>query len=108
MNKDSVENLTNDLKDILLETKQELKNKDDYIKKQKTVQELTKKEYQKLYEEHARARKQLQQYEAYMKTQKIEKRRKEKKEFEKQKKELERRKTEQENDMSMLNELKKF
>ena len=47
MSKDSVQNLTKDLKDILLKTKQELKNKDDYIKKQETVQELTKKEYQK-------------------------------------------------------------
>ena len=52
MSKDSVESLTKDLKDILIQTKQELKNKDDYIKKQKTVQELTKKEYQKLYEEY--------------------------------------------------------
>ena len=78
MSKDSVENLTKDLKDILLKTKQELKNKDDYIKKQKTVQELTKKEYQKLYKEHAKSRKQLQQYEAYMKTQKQKKEEKKK------------------------------
>ena len=35
MSKDSVESLTKDLKDILLKTKQELKNKDDYIKKTK-------------------------------------------------------------------------
>ena len=48
----SVESLTKDLKDILLKTKQELKNKDDYIKKQRTVNDLTKKEYQKLYKEY--------------------------------------------------------
>ena len=108
MSKESVESLTKDLKDILLKTKQELKIKDDHIKKQKTIQELTKKEYQKLYEEHSLVKKQLQQYEAYMKTQRLEKRRKEKNELERQKKELERRKNEQENDISMLNEFKKL
>ena len=39
----SVENLTKYLKDILLKTKQELKNKDDYKKTQRTVQDLSKK-----------------------------------------------------------------
>ena len=90
----SVESLTKDLKDILLKTKQELKNKDDYIKKQRTVHDLTKKEYQKLYEEYTSVKKQLQQYDAYMKTQRLEKRRKEKNELEKQKMEFERRKNE--------------
>ena len=104
----SVESLTKDLKDILLKTKQELKNKDDYIKKQKTVQDLTKKEYQKLYEEYTSVKKQLQQYDAYMKTQRLEKRRKEKNELEKQKMEFECRKNEQENEISMLNEFKKL
>ena len=103
-----VERLTKDLKDILLKTKQEFKNKDDYIKKQKTVQDLTKKEYQKLYEEYTSVKKQLQQYDAYMKTQRLEKRRKEKNELEKQKMEFERRKNEQENEISMLNEFKKL
>ena len=107
----SVESLTKDLKDILLKTKQELKNKDDYIKKQKTVQDLskkTKKEYQILYKEYTSVKKQLQQYDAYMKTQRLEKRRKEKNELEKQKMEFERRKNEQENEISMLNEFKKL
>ena len=36
MSRDSVESLAKDLKDILLKTKQELKNKDDY-KKKKTL-----------------------------------------------------------------------
>ena len=31
MSKESVENLTRELKDILLKTKKELKNKDDFI-----------------------------------------------------------------------------
>ena len=53
MSRDSVESLTKDLKDILLKTKQELKNKDDYIKKQNTIHDLTKKEYQKLYDEYS-------------------------------------------------------
>ena len=104
----SVESLTKDLKDILLKTKQELKNKGDYIKKQRTVNDLTKKEYQKLYEEYTFAKKQLQQYDAYMKTQRLEKRRKEKNELEKQKMEFERRKNEQENEILMLNEFKKL
>ena len=50
MSRDSVENLAKDLKDIL-KTKQELKSKDAYIKKQNTIHDLTKKEYQKLYED---------------------------------------------------------
>ena len=52
MSRDSVENLTKDLKDILTMTKQELRNKDAYIKKQNTINDLTKKEYQKLYEDY--------------------------------------------------------
>ena len=108
MSRESIENLTKDLKDILIKTKKELKNKDDFIKKHKTVHDLTKKESQKLYEENTKLKKQVQQYEVYMKTQQIEKRRKEKNEFERQKKELQRRKNEQENDISMLNELKKL
>ena len=35
MSKESVENLTRELKDTLLKTKKELKNKEDVIKKQK-------------------------------------------------------------------------
>ena len=50
MSRDSVENLTRDLKDILIKTKHELKTKNDYIKKQNTINNLTRKEYQKLYE----------------------------------------------------------
>ena len=108
MSRESIQNLTKDLKDILFNTKKELKNKDDCIKKHKTVHDLTKKEYQKLYEENTKLKKQIQQYEVYMKTQQIEKGRKGKNEFERQKKELQRRKNEQENDISMLNELKKL
>ena len=37
MSKESVENLTRELKDILLKTKKELKNKDDFLKKAKTI-----------------------------------------------------------------------
>ena len=88
MSKESVENLTRELKDILLKTKKELKNKDDFIKKAKTIQDLTKREYQNLYEENSKLKKKIGQYETYMKTQHIEKRRREKNEFEKQKKEL--------------------
>ena len=60
-----------------------------------------------MYEENSKLKKQLQQYEVYIKTQQIKKRRKEKNEFERHKKELQRRKNEQESDMTMLNKLKK-
>ena len=108
MSKESVESLTRDLKNVLLKTKKELKNKDDFIKKAKTIQDLTKREYQNLYEENSKLKKKIQQYETYMKTKQIEKRRREKNEFEKQKKELQRKKKEQDEDISMLSELKKL
>ena len=73
MSKESVEILTRELKDILLKTKKELKNKEDVIKKTKTIQDLTKREYQNLYEENSKLRNKIQQYETYMKTQQIEK-----------------------------------
>ena len=75
MSKESVENLTRGLKDILLKTKKELKNKEDVIKKTKTIQDLTKREYQNLYDENSKLKKKIQQYDTYMKTQQIEKRR---------------------------------
>ena len=108
MSKESVENLTRELKDIILKTKKELKNKDDFIKKTKTIQDLTKREYQNLYEENSKLKKKVQQYKTYMKTQQIEKRRREKNEFEKQKKELQHKKKEQDEDISVLSELKKL
>ena len=108
MSKESVENLTRELKDILLKTKKELKNKDDFIKKAKTIQDLTKREYQNLYEENSKLKKKIQQCETYIKTQQIEKRRREKNEFEKQKKELQRKKKEQDEDISVLSKLKKL
>ena len=108
MSKESVENLTRELKDILLKTKRELKNKDGFIKKAKTIQYLTKREYQNLYEENSKLKKKIQQYETYLKTQQIEKRRREKNEFEKQKIELQRKKKEQDEDISVLNKLKKL
>ena len=108
MSKESVENLTRELKDILLKTKKELKNKDDFIKKAKTIQDLTKREYQNLYEENCKLKKKIQQCETYMKTQQIEKRRREKNEFEKQKKELQRKKKEQDKDISVLSKIKKL
>ena len=78
MSKESIESLTKDLKQVLIRTKKELQNKDDSLKKHRTTHDLTKKEYQKLYEENTKLKKQLQQYEVYMKTPQIEKRRKEK------------------------------
>ena len=43
MSRESIENLTKDLKDILIKTKKELKNKDDIIKKHRGINDLTKK-----------------------------------------------------------------
>ena len=59
MSRDSVENLTRDLKDILIKTKHELKTKSDYIKKQNTVNNLTRKEYKKLYENYNNLKKKM-------------------------------------------------
>ena len=86
MSRDSVESLTKDLKDILVKTKKELQNKDAYIKKQSTINDLTRKEYQKLYEDYSDLKKKMSQYESYARTQRIEKRRKEQNDNEKQKK----------------------
>ena len=104
MSRDSVENLTKDLKDILIKTKQELRNKDVYIKKQNTINDLTKKEYQKLYEDYNNLKKKINEYESYARTQRIEKRRKEQNDNEKQKKAQELRSV---NDLALLNEIKK-
>ena len=86
MSHDSVENLTRDLKDILIKTKHELKTKNDYIKKQNTINNLTRKEYQKLYENYNNLKKKMNEYESYARTQRIERRRKEQNDNEKQKK----------------------
>ena len=104
MSRDSVENLTKYLKDILITTKQELRNKDAYIKKQNTINDLTKKEYQKLYEDYNNLKKKINEYESYTRTQRIEKRRKEQNDNEKQKKAQELRSV---NDLALLNEIKK-
>ena len=104
MSRDSVENLTKDLKDILLKTKQELKSKDAYIKKQNTIHDLTKKEYQKLYEDFNNLKKKVNEYESYAKAQRIEKRRKEQNDNGKQKiKEIR-----DVNNLALLNEIKKL
>ena len=78
MSKLSVENLTKELKDVLLKTKKELKNRDNTIKKTKTIQDLTKKEYQTFFDENVKLKKKIQQYETYYKTQQLEKKRREK------------------------------
>ena len=51
--KDSIQSITNDLRTILLKAKKEIKQKNDELKKTKNVHQLTKKEYQALYNEHA-------------------------------------------------------
>ena len=78
MSRDSIENLTKDLKDILIKTKKELKNKDEIIKKHRSINDITKKEYHKIYEENNKLKKQMQQYEVYINTREIEKKKKRK------------------------------
>ena len=57
--KDNIQSLTNDLKAILLKAKKEIKQKTDELKSTKNVHQLTKKEYQTLYNEHAQLKKKL-------------------------------------------------
>ena len=57
--KDNIQSLTNDLKAILLKAKKEIKQKTDELKNTKNVHQLTKKEYQTLYNEHAQLKKKL-------------------------------------------------
>ena len=55
--KGSIQSITNDLRTILLKAKKEIKQKNDELKNTKNVHQLTKKEYQALYNEHAQLRK---------------------------------------------------
>ena len=91
MNNVSLESKSGELKNLLLKTKKELKNKNDALKQAKNIQDLTKKEYQTLLNENSKLKKKkFEKYESYYKSQQIEKRRKERNDIEKQKKELER------------------
>ena len=71
--KDNIQSLTNDLKAILLKAKKEIKQKTDELKNTKNVHQLTKKEYQTLYNEHAQLKKKLAQCEEYFKATQIQK-----------------------------------
>ena len=71
--KDSIQSITNDLRTILLKAKKEIKQKNDELKNAKNVHQLTKKEYQALYNEHAQLKKKLAQYEEYFKSTQIQK-----------------------------------
>ena len=84
MQKNLYKSITNELKTLLLNAKKQIKTKDESLKKVKHVHELTKKEYQTLYNEHIKIKKKLQQYEEYLKSQEIQKKRKERDEFEKE------------------------
>ena len=71
--KDSIQSITNDLRTILLKAKKEIKQKNDELKNAKNVHQLTKKEYQALYNENAQLKKKLAQYEKYFKSTQIQK-----------------------------------
>ena len=84
--KETIQGISKELKTLLLNAKKQLKVKDETIKKPKDIHEITRKEYQKVYNEHLQIKKKLQQYEEYYKSQQIQKRRKERDDFEKEKK----------------------
>ena len=76
--KDDIRSIANELKTMLLNTKKKMKEKDESLKKVKSVHEMTKKEYQTLFNEHTKMKKKLQQYEQYFKSQQIQKKKKKK------------------------------
>ena len=57
MNNVSLESKSGELKNLLLKTKKELKNKNDALKQAKNIQDLTKKEYQTLLNENSKLKK---------------------------------------------------
>ena len=54
MNNVSLESISGELKNLLFKTKKELKNKKDALKQAKNIQDLTKKEYQTLFNENSK------------------------------------------------------
>ena len=71
--KDDIRSIANELKTMLLNTKKKMKEKDESLKKVKSIHEMTKKEYQTLFNEHTKMKKKLQHYEEYFKSQQIQK-----------------------------------
>ena len=57
MNENSLESITGEFKKLLVKTKKELKNKEDALKQAKNIQDLTKKEYQTLFGEISKLKK---------------------------------------------------
>ena len=106
--KDSIQSITNDLKTILLKAKKEIKQKNDELKNTKNVHQLTKKEYQALCNEHSQLKKKLAQYEEYFKSAQIQKKKRNEREREKQEIESLKRKRQNEEEFSILNEIKKL
>ena len=75
------------------------------LKKTKSVHILTKKEYQTLFNENAQLKKKLNQYEEYIKSQQIQKKRNEKEKLENERKKLKRK---QVDEIAILNEINKL
>ena len=55
--KDNIRSIANEFKIMLLNTKKKMKEKDESLKKVKSVHEMTKKEYQTLFNEHTNMKK---------------------------------------------------
>ena len=106
--KDTIQSIQKDLRNLLLRAKKEIAVKTEALKKTQEIQKLTKKEYQKLYNEHVAIKKQLQKYEEYFKSQQIQKRRKKREDLEREKKEIAKYNRKKEEDFDIINEIKKL
>ena len=106
--KEDINSITNDLKNVLLKAKKEIKQHRDELKKTQSIHALTKKEYQALYNENAQLKKKLAQYEEYVKSQNIQIKRNERDRIEKEKKDLESysKRRKQMEEISILDEIK--
>ena len=103
--KENINTVTNELKNVLLRAKKEINRQKDELKKTKSVHILAKKEYQTLFNKNAQLKKKLNQYEEYIKSQQIQKKRNEKEKLENERKELKRK---QVDEIAILNEIKKL
>ena len=66
--KDDIRSIANELKAMLLNTRKKMEEKDESLKKVKSVHQMTKKEYQTLFNEYTKMKNKLQQYEEYFKS----------------------------------------
>ena len=66
--KDDIRSIANEIKTMLLNTRKKMEEKDESLKKVKSVHQMTKKEYQTLFNEYTKMKNKPQQYEEYFKS----------------------------------------